>query len=280
MRKIIPWSLCVAIGASACTDQNPAYNLDDGAVADITLRHDGERHDRGKQHDAAVDGQLAPDAFSCAPQQALRCSDDHTLEKCDAGGTLLIWLDCRPASCDPVALRCDECSPDSPPSCAGDVLVICNEDGLEERQACPQGCEAGKCVSCVEESWYRDADGDGYGDGAQQVMACTAPAGHVSNDQDCDDGDPLAHPGQASYFPTPSSGTSSFDYNCDGVEEQELLAKASQCAWTGSGCSGGGWKVIAPPCGQSGTYIDCVKKGGPGFPGCSAVESPKIQACR
>ena len=45
------------------------------------------------------------------------------------------------------------------------------------------------CDGTVDEGtpWYEDADGDGYGSASTGVDACDAPAGHVSNGQDCDD---------------------------------------------------------------------------------------------
>jgi len=39
------------------------------------------------------------------------------------------------------------------------------------------------------EVWYRDADDDGYGTPTDAVTDCEAPAGHVGNDDDCDDSD-------------------------------------------------------------------------------------------
>lgn len=44
-------------------------------------------------------------------------------------------------------------------------------------------------------SWYADTDGDGFGSPSVSVFACDPPPGHVRNDRDCDDTDPLKFSG-------------------------------------------------------------------------------------
>jgi hypothetical protein len=54
-------------------------------------------------------------------------------------------------------------------------------------------------------TWYLDADGDGYGDPGTSAVACSAPAGHISDSSDCDDVDPGVYPGA--------------DETCDGEDD-------------------------------------------------------------
>ena len=61
------------------------------------------------------------------------------------------------------------------------------------------------------QDWYIDLDGDGYGDGSVGLWACEQPTGHVADGTDCDDGDPLFHPGAPE-----TDCTDPADYNCDG----------------------------------------------------------------
>ncbi|MBK7425584.1 MAG: putative metal-binding motif-containing protein [Saprospiraceae bacterium] len=55
-------------------------------------------------------------------------------------------------------------------------------------------------------TWYRDIDGDGFGNPAVMQMACNQPAGYVANNTDCDDSDPLERPGQVWYKDTDNDG--------------------------------------------------------------------------
>ncbi|MBN2798585.1 MAG: hypothetical protein JXX28_05500, partial [Deltaproteobacteria bacterium] len=68
--------------------------------------------------------------------------------------------------------------------------------------------------------WYADADGDGFGAGAQ-VLACGAPAGHVSTPGDCDD----AH---GAVNPDATEVCDGLDNDCDGIID---LDTASPPTW-------------------------------------------------
>ena len=53
----------------------------------------------------------------------------------------------------------------------------------------------GTCIFAAPSSWYRDLDGDGYGDFNDPILASTAPAGYVELGGDCDDTNPSVFPG-------------------------------------------------------------------------------------
>ena len=49
--------------------------------------------------------------------------------------------------------------------------------------------------NCVPNIFYEDADGDGYGNNFSTITACEAPIGYVSDNTDCNDLNPIIHPG-------------------------------------------------------------------------------------
>ncbi|QDG53122.1 hypothetical protein FIV42_20965 [Persicimonas caeni] len=62
--------------------------------------------------------------------------------------------------------------------------------------------------------FYRDADADGFGDPATEIVACSAPADYVANADDCDDSDASTNPDA----PEVCDGTA--DNNCDQTVDE------------------------------------------------------------
>lgn len=48
---------------------------------------------------------------------------------------------------------------------------------------------------CINQKWYYDGDGDGFGNPEMFIEACEAPIDYVDNAEDPDDEDPLVYPG-------------------------------------------------------------------------------------
>ncbi len=56
-------------------------------------------------------------------------------------------------------------------------------------------CGGGEGEDCYERTFWSDADGDGFGAFGAPLSGCERPAGASDNADDCDDTNPLRHPG-------------------------------------------------------------------------------------
>jgi len=281
-------ALLFVILLAACTSTNPVPPLHDGggdrvasdAPAGDTVNpsSEGGGGDRalsdGRHLDEKTGADLNP--VTCAPNAFLGCKTASQLLQCNASGTGTVLVSCSPYLCDAVNKRCSQCDPKTASVCQGNDLLTCTAEGLLVKATCPSGCVNGSCVGCTPKSYYKDADGDGFGNPASKVDACAQPVGFVANNLDCDDFDPAAHPGQTAFFNMPTKGTGTYDYNCDKVEQQELPDLVA-CVVSGMTCVGDGWAAAVPACGTVGVWTKCTK--GSGRSGCGTTTSTKIQGC-
>ena len=117
----------------------------------------------------------------------------------------------------------------------------------------------------IHPTWFRDTDGDTYGNDDDTVCAAEAPSGYVGRGGDCCDSDSAVRPNQTGWFTNSyrcPSGTH-WDYNCDGVATKRYVDQYD-CPM---GLSGGhwgcryddftpGWSAGTPPnCGITAPYV-------------------------
>lgn len=276
MRRAMGWTAILGVLHLACTETNPVPPLAEAGAAKDARVGDGATFDGSPPAGDA----LVPkaDGLVCTPNTFLACKSSAQLVQCNAAGNGTITLSCSPYVCDPVAQRCTQCDPKSPPTCQGSELVFCTPEGLLVKTPCPSGCANGACTACTPQAFYLDGDHDGFGNPSAKVLTCLQPMGYVANNLDCDDLDAAAHPGQTAWFNVPTKGTQSYDYNCDKLEEKESPSTVN-CVVVGMNCQGDGWVGSVPACGSMGSWAKCNKQGGQP-PGCGMTTSNQNQSCR
>lgn len=161
----------------------------------------------------------------------------------------------------------------------------CDDDDNQRYPGAPEQCEGedNDCDELVDEDTvrfdcFRDADGDGYPNPLDRVVDCDCPDGFMPRRADgltdCADTNPGVNPGATEFsavgYPV-GGGRTSFDWNCDGVEER---ANPDACSGSGSTCTGGEWQSTTPACGEEADYCVCqpLLIGSPPRPsGCGAI---------
>jgi hypothetical protein len=134
----------------------------------------------------------------------------------------------------------------------------CNDGDKNVFPGAPEICGNGKDDDCngvvdtdapANSTFYKDSDGDGYGAAASgTTTACSPPAGYVSNNTDCNDGDSAIHPGATEVC-------NGKDDNCAGGADEGLGTIScgdGACRTTVDACKAGAPQVCTPMCPDAG----------------------------
>ena len=235
-------------GSSDCDDGRASVNPGAAEVCDAS--------DRDEDCDGAAD-----DADSSAAGKATLYADADgdgygaggAVLRCDVTvGLVALAGDCDDGSAGVRPGATETCADTVDTNCDGTVGRVDDDgDGYAACEECddttggvsPAAAETcngvdDDCDGTVDESdasdapiWYADLDGDGFGDAASAVRACTAPAGSLADASDCDDDDAASFPGAAEVWydgvDQDCNGAGDGDQDGDGVDA--IAAGGADC---------------------------------------------------
>ncbi len=120
-------------------------------------------------------------------------------------------------------------------------------------------CDGAQDEGAIDvQTWYIDYDGDGFGNDAFTLAACTAPTGFVATSTDCDDLDDQVSPGAA-------PGCDGLDHDCDGQADNDAdLDGYSDILCGGDDCDDQDPLVVPDPgggCAQGTSCADILDSG-------------------
>ena len=150
----------------------------------------------------------------------------------------------------------------SPPEGAVDDATDCDDTEPAVHPEADEECNLrdDDCDTLIDEDpvgaplWYRDLDGDGYGDVSFSVSACSAPEGYVASSEDCDDTDP-------DVSPAAEERCGGGDEDCDGTVDEPDAVDAATWYLDGDGDGYGTDAATASGCdtprGDAAEPTDC-----------------------
>ncbi|WP_240359264.1 MopE-related protein [Pyxidicoccus trucidator] len=133
----------------------------------------------------------------------------------------------------------------------------CNDANANIRPGGTEVCDNAdnNCNGTTDEgvgsTYYRDADGDGYGNASQPAVACSQPGGYVSNASDCNDSSSSIRPGG-------SESCDGVDNNCNGLTDEGVKSTFYRDADSdGYGSAGQSTQACSQPSGYVSNTTDC-----------------------
>ncbi len=167
-----------------------------------------------------------------------------------------------------VEIACDT------PADAADNAEDCDDSAATVHPGATEACDGidQDCDGVADNGasggpWYRDADGDGFGDNNDTIEECLGGDGYVELSGDCDDNDALALPGA-------EERCNDADDDCDGEVDEEPTDAASwytDADGDGYGDENEVTSACAAPTGTVAEPGDCDDNDGSAYPGANEV---------
>jgi hypothetical protein len=187
-----------------------------------------------------TDGDLTPDCFDgCPTNPALTAPATFYADvDGDTYGAGAALLNCGGAGFSANNLDCD------------DNNIAVNPGATEICNTIDDDCDT-FIDEGVQSTFYADTDGDGFGDAGSPTLACAAPPGFVTDNTDCNDGNPSVNPGATEVC-------NGVDDDCDTVIDDGVLLTFYQDA-DGDGFGNAGAPTLActAPPGFVSNSTDC-----------------------
>jgi hypothetical protein len=153
------------------------------------------------------DSDVHPDATEICDDQDNDC--DGTTDEDDAADAATWYLDSDSDGfgSTSTATACDQPSgyADNSEDCDdadGDINPDASEVCDDQDNDCDGDIDEDSAIDAG--TWYRDADGDSFGDSDVTLTSCDQPDGYLADNTDCDDSEAAANPGE--------------DEVCDGID--------------------------------------------------------------
>ena len=187
---------------------------DDASPSEACGEGDGYVFDNNDCDDS--DAAVHPDAGEVCDGEDNDCDLDV-----DEGVTTAFFQDSDADGYGDALVQVDAC--EAPEGFVADASD-CDDESDVTWPGAPEQCDEldNDCDTTVDEgvseTYFLDADSDGFGDDTFTAVGCSLPVGYSTQGGDCDDLEPLANPSAVEVCDT-------FDNDCDGLVDEDGLTE-------------------------------------------------------